>query len=333
MAVSKTCGSATSGPPVVRHLKSPLEINLIRLLHRCEQRALNESSAVATDWRQSKYIACLREFLNKLQANPVEKPSTEDLTEYKRRITLLETNLETMKESLRNNTNQLNQSAIENDSSNLDHESSFDNAFQTDSDLGKANSNHIDESSSETEKKSEPSKTSQVHENHLFKSVLAAKASTEKNSHVELSAKTSAQPLKDKRSGLFNERPVRVRNNRLRTDTENSASDAKVNSSSSTTVEEILSRHNKQQEKVAEDMLKLARSLKQSTLTANEVIKRDQENLNRANEIAAKNYDKLQTETVRVSNTKPLGCQWWLFVLLGIVVLVFVWVVFLIKIT
>ena len=57
----------------VRHLKSPLEINLIRLMHKCEQRALDGSAEVATDWRQHTYIACLRDFLKKLQGIVFEK--------------------------------------------------------------------------------------------------------------------------------------------------------------------------------------------------------------------------------------------------------------------
>ena len=78
MAVTKSQHSGgqkgdTATVADVRHLKSPLEINLIRLMHKCEQRALDGSAEVATDWRQHTYIACLRDFLKKLQGIVFEK--------------------------------------------------------------------------------------------------------------------------------------------------------------------------------------------------------------------------------------------------------------------
>ena len=253
-------------------------------------------------------------------ANPVDKPSVEDLTEYKRRISLLETNLETMKQSLNNEAAPQSAAAIS-ENNVLDLDSTFDNTFQKSPRVASEEPKHINQSESK-----------KVENNAQFlNSPKSVTKSSEKGSstsgHVELFAKTSAQPLKDMRNELLGNSATRLRNKKSKPTHEDE--DAVTNDS----VEAILSRHNAAQEKIADDMLKLARSLKQTSLTANELIKRDQDNLSRANEIAAKNYDKLQTETVRVSNTKPLGCQWWLFVLLGIVCLVFIWVVFLIKIT
>ena len=250
-------------------------------------------------------------------ANPVDKPSVEDLTEYKRRISLLETNLETMKQSLNNEAAPHSAAAI---SENNVLDSTFDNTFQKSPKVLSEEPKHINQNESK-----------KVENNAQFlnstKSVTKSEKGSSTSGHVELLAKTSAQPLKDMRNELFDNSATRLRNKKSKPTNEDE--DAVTNDS----VEAILSRHNAAQEKIADDMLKLARSLKQTSLTANELIKRDQDNLSRANEIAAKNYDKLQTETVRVSNTKPLGCQWWLFVLLGIVCLVFIWVVFLIKIT
>ncbi|XP_063725876.1 vesicle transport protein USE1-like [Symsagittifera roscoffensis] len=312
----------------VKHFKSPLEINLIRLLHRCEQRALNESPEVATDWRQHKYIACLKDFLNKLQnGNPVEKPSTEDLSDYKQRIGLLETNLQTMKNSLDNGNNC---EAEHIDNKYLKQDDMLDSLNQTISETASQKTQNITNSDSDHKEfaKTDQISSSKQHDISVGGANAKIVNGSSTSGHVQLQAKTSAQPLKDMRNELLrsNNAAVRLRN---KTGLAEEAEDSATNES----VEAILNRHQAVQEKIADDMLKLARSLKQTSLTANEIIKKDQENLNRANDVAASNYDKLQTETIRVSNTKPLGCQWWLVLPLGLVCLVFMWVVFLIKIT
>ena len=287
----------------VKCLKSPLEIDLVRLLHRCEQRALNDSTKMASDWRQEKYISCLKDFLKKLQLpSTVSKPSSEDMRVYKDRVTLLEQNLEAVKASL---VNDIEQSTSVDSTDHFEELIAFGDTHNEAKDTTESAPQTVPVRSPENEMK-----------NSLDSSTVG---------HSELQAKTSAFSLNELRKELIpsaeeSETFLRHRG-------------GKESSEQEQTVEAILSRHNAMQEKIADDMLKLARSLKQTTLTANEVIKRDQESLNRANEIASTNFDKLKVETGRVANSKPLGCQWWLFVVLGAVVLVFIWVVFLIKIT
>ena len=288
-----------------QYLRSELEINLMRLLHKTEQRALNASAEVATDWRQGKYIACLKEMATHLEKS-VQKPSNEDLSIYNKRIHLLENSFDTLLKSLDNNKKDKEFDLCGKSGKNDNRLSREDEPLN---EISHLNDQKPENSNVGNFSKPVPSEPSRI-------------------GHIELQAKTNVQPLKEMRNELlgsqWDENDVRLRK-KPNTNDDDVLDDE--------TVEAILSRHNAMQERVAEEMLQLAKNLKQTTLSAGEFIRRDEHVLDKANECAANNYDKLARETERVSNTKPLGCQWWLFILLGIVCLLFMWVVLLIRIT
>lgn len=68
------------------HLRSREEIDLIRLLSRCEQMASHKKH----DWKLEQYVESLKEKLNQVQNLDVKiKPSDDVLKEYKQKITFL----------------------------------------------------------------------------------------------------------------------------------------------------------------------------------------------------------------------------------------------------
>uniref|UniRef100_H2ZHE8 Vesicle transport protein USE1 n=1 Tax=Ciona savignyi TaxID=51511 RepID=H2ZHE8_CIOSA len=73
-------------------LKSKTEINLIRLLARCEVKAADN---VKDDWRLEQYVECLETYLEELKKDTQKKPSEEALKEYAKKIAFLKDFLNT----------------------------------------------------------------------------------------------------------------------------------------------------------------------------------------------------------------------------------------------
>ncbi|XP_002122322.2 vesicle transport protein USE1-like [Ciona intestinalis] len=73
-------------------LRSKTEINLIRLLARCEVKAAEN---VKGDWRLEQYVDCLETYLDDLQKETQRKPSEETLKEYSKKIAFLKDFLNT----------------------------------------------------------------------------------------------------------------------------------------------------------------------------------------------------------------------------------------------
>nr|XP_002122322.1 vesicle transport protein USE1-like [Ciona intestinalis] len=73
-------------------LRSKTEINLIRLLARCEVKAAEN---VKGDWRLEQYVECLETYLEDLQKETQRKPSEETLKEYSKKIAFLKDFLST----------------------------------------------------------------------------------------------------------------------------------------------------------------------------------------------------------------------------------------------
>ena len=252
--------------------------------------------------------------LNIWSEKSVQKPSNEDLSSYKKRIHLLENSFDALLKSVEGN--------------KKDHEDGNNRCIKTTEPVSSQDQTPDKSSSSIHNSSGSNARQSPKNDNTgIFPKPVPSEPSN--IGHIELQAKTNVLPLKETRSELlgsqWDENDVRLRKKPSSKTDEDVLDDE--------TVEAILSRHNAMQERVAEEMLELARNLKQTTLTAGELIRRDDQVLDKANECAANNYEKLAKETERVSNTKPLGCQWWLFFLLGVVVLLFMWVVLLIRVT
>ena len=97
-------------------------------------------------------------------------------------------------------------------------------------------------------------------------------------------------------------------------------------------LDELLHAHHSAQEKVAEEMLSLTKSLKEQTRVAGEIVRKDTVVMERSNQLAEANSDKLQMESDRLSEHTGSACRCWVWFLLGIVCITFVAMVMVMKI-
>ncbi|XP_043278596.1 vesicle transport protein USE1 [Venturia canescens] len=75
---------------------SRLEVNVKRLLARCELMAKEDSHLEKWNWKLEKFILALDDMLKELQESP-DKPSRDTMTEYTRRVEFLKGVIETSK--------------------------------------------------------------------------------------------------------------------------------------------------------------------------------------------------------------------------------------------
>jgi len=93
----------------------------------------------------------------------------------------------------------------------------------------------------------------------------------------------------------------------------------------------LLKAHHKAQERVAEDMLSLTRSLKEQTIAAGEIVRKDTQVMEHSNELAQKNDDKLKAETERLQERNTSPCRCWIWMLLSVVCFTFIAMVWIMK--
>ncbi|XP_025052231.1 vesicle transport protein USE1 isoform X1 [Alligator sinensis] len=88
---------------------------------------------------------------------------------------------------------------------------------------------------------------------------------------------------------------------------------------SATELDAVLQHHQNLQEKLAEEMLSLARSLKNNTLAAQNVIKQDNQTLSQSLRMADHNFEKLKDESERLEQHAKKSVNWLLWIMLIIV--------------
>lgn len=93
----------------------------------------------------------------------------------------------------------------------------------------------------------------------------------------------------------------------------------------------VLQHHRNVQEKLAEDMLSLTRSLKHNSVVASTIIKDDNRKLEETLKLADTNYDKLKKESERLEAHTKRACNWWLWGSLMLVCLIFLWMIIFIR--
>ncbi|XP_012883821.1 PREDICTED: vesicle transport protein USE1 isoform X1 [Dipodomys ordii] len=94
----------------------------------------------------------------------------------------------------------------------------------------------------------------------------------------------------------------------------------------------VLQRHQDLQEKLAEEMLGLARSLKTNTLAAQSVIKKDNQTLSHSLKMADQNLEKLKTESERLEQHAQKSVNWLLWAMLIVVCFIFISMILFIRI-
>lgn len=93
----------------------------------------------------------------------------------------------------------------------------------------------------------------------------------------------------------------------------------------------VLNFHHEMQEKVAAEMITLARNLKENLYLANEIIKKDVEVLDDSARVAEVNTSGLKSNSERLSDFVRRSCQYWLWISLALVCFTFLWIVVFIR--
>ncbi|KAM6231519.1 vesicle transport protein USE1 isoform 2-T2 [Spheniscus humboldti] len=247
-----------------------LELNLMRLLSRCE--ALAAERRDPEEWRLEKYVAALEDMLRELKKQS-NKPAPELLNEYSRKVDFLKGLLEA--EKLSSST-----------------EKALANQF-------------LAPGRTPTTTKERTPATKTVH--LQTKARCTGKMRSELLGTVCFGA--AASLLLVYRLGL--------------------ASDEKQ---SAVELDAVLQHHQDMQEKLAEEMLSLARSLKNNTLAAQNVIKQDNQTLSHSLRMADQNFEKLKDESDRLEQHAKKSVNWLLWIMLIVVCFIFISMILFIRI-
>ncbi|CAO1426393.1 unnamed protein product [Diamesa hyperborea] len=86
------------------------------------------------------------------------------------------------------------------------------------------------------------------------------------------------------------------------------------------------------QEKLADEMLSLTRNLKEQTLTANKILKRDTETVGKSSNLANQNAGSLQNESKKLDEHSKKACKCWMWLMIGLVMAIFIGMVLFMKI-
>ncbi|NWZ10804.1 USE1 protein, partial [Agelaius phoeniceus] len=249
-----------------------LELNLMRLLSRCE--ALAAERRDPEEWRLEKYVAALEDMLRELKKQS-SKPAPELLNEYSRKVDFLKGLLEA--EKLSSST-----------------EKALANQF-------------LAPGRTPTTAKERTPATRTVH--------LQTKARCTGQMRSELLGAINPQ-------GNVNPFFPSCSCRGLPSDEKQSAVE----------LDAVLQHHQDMQEKLAEEMLSLARSLKNNTLAAQNVIKQDNQTLSHSLRMADQNFEKLKDESDRLEQHAKKSVNWLLWIMLIVVCFIFISMILFIRI-
>ncbi|KAM5238279.1 vesicle transport protein USE1 isoform 1-T1 [Ctenodactylus gundi] len=245
---------------------SRLELNLVRLLCRCEAMAAEKRDP--EEWRLEKYVGALEDMLQALKAQ-ASKPTAEVMGEYSRKVEFLKGMLQAEKLA----------------------------------------------------SSSEKALANQFLNPGRVPTTARGRVPTTKTVHLQSRARYTSEMRTEL---LGKEQDVRKR-----TVTGSKSSDEKQ---SAAELDLVLQRHQDLQEKLAEEMLGLARSLKTNTLAAQSVIKKDNQTLSHSLKMADQNLEKLKTESERLEQHTQKAVNWLLWAMLVIVCFIFISMILFIRI-
>lgn len=78
------------------------------------------------------------------------------------------------------------------------------------------------------------------------------------------------------------------------------------------------------QEKIAENMLLLAKNLKEQTQTANKIIRKDTEAVQASSKLTEKNFGSLKKESDKLQEHSKRAWKCWMWLMIGIVMAIFI---------
>ncbi|NXH34657.1 USE1 protein, partial [Myiagra hebetior] len=252
-----------------------LELNLMRLLSRCE--ALAAERRDPEEWRLEKYVAALEDMLRELKKQS-SKPAPELLNEYSRKVDFLKGLLEAEKLS---------------------------------SSMEKALANQF----------LAPGRTP---------TTAKERTPATKTVHLQTKARCTGQMRSELLgTGQFIVPPSALSRSCDSGCLEGFTSDEKQ---SAVELDAVLQHHQDMQEKLAEEMLSLARSLKNNTLAAQNVIKQDNQTLSHSLRMADQSFEKLKDESDRLEQHAKKSVDWLLWIMLIVVCFIFISMILFIRI-
>ena len=273
-----------------------------------------EESSKHYDWRLPKYVETLEIWLHDLEKHP-HGPNKETLGEYQLKVDFLKKVVATLEEEkLEAETRIVNSANVDVDTNNY---------FKRKSSLP----SHKGSPSGGFTRRSVPQED-MPNKTKSFSLMPHGQATTS-----DILSKEIHQKLEGRQSS-------RIRDELFDIDSEGSNGIDKNNAFSSSLrsqgdngdLDELLHAHHSAQEKVAEEMLSLTKSLKEQTRVAGEIVRKDTVVMERSNQLAEANSDKLQMESDRLSEHTGSACRCWVWFLLGIVCITFVAMVMVMKI-
>ncbi|XP_026742689.1 vesicle transport protein USE1 isoform X2 [Trichoplusia ni] len=104
------------------------------------------------------------------------------------------------------------------------------------------------------------------------------------------------------------------------------------NSSSQEDIDSLLKYHQNMQEKVAENMVMLTKSLKEQSQIASTIIKGDTEALKKSSDLTDRNLSSLKVESDRLQEHSKSAWKCWLWIMLAIVMVIFINMVLFMKV-
>uniref|UniRef100_A0ABK0M488 Vesicle transport protein USE1 n=1 Tax=Rattus norvegicus TaxID=10116 RepID=A0ABK0M488_RAT len=246
---------------------SRLELNLVRLLCRCESMAAEKREP--DEWRLEKYVGALEDMLQALKVQ-ASKPASEVISEYSRKVDFLKGMLQAEK---------LTSSS----------EKALANQFLA------------------------PGRVP---------TTAKERVPATKTVHLQSRARYTSEMRSELLGTLEADMRKRVVKGPRPADEKQSASELDL----------VLQRHQGLQEKLAEEMLGLARSLKTNTLAAQSVIKKDNQTLSHSLKMADQNLEKLKLESERLEQHAQKSVNWLLWAMLIVVCFVFISMILFIRI-
>ncbi|XP_069349578.1 vesicle transport protein USE1 isoform X1 [Eulemur rufifrons] len=278
---------------------SRLELNLVRLLCRCEAMAAEKRDP--EEWRLEKYVGALEDMLQALKAQ-ASKPASEVISEYSRKVDFLKGMLQAEKltsSSEKALANQLlapgrvpttaRERVPATKTVHLQSRARYASEMRSEL-LGTDSAGGLPQSRESVTQTASPSYTWR-------------------------GSQDRGEPALDvrKRGGVAGPRPG---------DEKQSAAE----------LDFVLQRHQDLQEKLAEEMLGLARSLKTNTLAAQSVIKKDNQTLSHSLKMADQSLEKLKTESERLEQHTQKSVNWLLWAMLIIVCFIFISMILFIRV-
>jgi SNARE protein 1 len=279
-----------------------------------------EESAKHYDWRLPKYVETLEIWLQDLEKHP-QGPKKETLGEYKLKVDFLKRVVTTLEEEkLEVESKYINASNL-----NDEHRNTFPR--RKNSVPSHRGSPLIGFNRRQTSPESSGLTTK------AFSVLPHGQASTADIISKEIHQKLQSRQSRKIRDELFDLNFENDNDNStLNGNTNISQSNRLTNKAESNDLDDLLQAHHTAQEKVAEEMLSLTKSLKEQTRVAGEIVRKDTNVMERSNQLAEANAAKLQMESDRLSEHTGSACRCWVWFLLAIVVFTFIAMIMVMKI-